>query len=177
MDTESALGRTTIQVKSPQDRHRQDTTLVGRRGNIIPTTSRSRPTPLAARQHCQTSKGAKKGTMSMRAITVPLTDKSVKPNDAEDQRVLNKLEVLYEGGSLDGKTADFPTRDVSSVVVGLHRRNQHLFETYKRTICLNVRSGRTIFRWAGLTSTSDNSSSWRRLLAVARIRKLEAIVI
>jgi hypothetical protein len=113
----------------------------------------------------------------MRAITVPLTDKSVKPNDAEDQRVLNKLEVLYEGGSLDGKTADFPTRDVSSVVVGLHRRNQHLFETYKRTICLNVRSGRTIFRWAGLTSTSDNSSSWRRLLAVARIRKLKAVVI
>jgi hypothetical protein len=115
--------------------------------------------------------------MAMRGITVRFTDKSVKRDDAEEHRVLNTLEVLYEGGSLDGKTADFPTRDFSSVVVGLHRRNQHLFETYKRTICLDVRSGRTIFRWAGFTSTSDNSSSRRRLLAVPRIRKLKAIVI
>jgi hypothetical protein len=113
----------------------------------------------------------------MRAIEFGFTDKSLKPSDAEEHRVLNTLKVLYQGGSLDGKTADFPTRDVSSVVFGLHWRNQHLFETYKRTICLNVRSGRTIFRWAGLTSTSDNSSSWRRLLAVARIRNLKAIVI
>jgi hypothetical protein len=93
----------------------------------------------------------------MRAIAVRFTDKSAKPSDAEEHRVLNTLKVLYQGGSLDGKTADFPTRDVSSVVFGLHRRNQHLFETYKRTICLNVRSGRTIFRWDGLTSKSNNS--------------------
>ena len=113
----------------------------------------------------------------MRAITVRFTDKSVKPDDAGEHRVLNTLEVLYEGGSLDGKTADFPTRDLSSVVIGFHRPNCHLFETYKRTISLDIRSGRTIFRWAGFTSKSNNSSSWKRLLAVPRIRKPKAIVI
>jgi hypothetical protein len=95
----------------------------------------------------------------MRTIAVGFTDKSVKPSDAEERRVLNTLKVLYEGGSLDGKTADFPTRDVSSVVVGLHRRNQHFFETYKRTIGVDIRSRRTIFRWDGLTSKSNNSGA------------------
>ena len=113
----------------------------------------------------------------MRAIAVRSTNKSGKPDDAEEHRVLNRLEVLYEGGLLDGKTADFPTRDVSSVVVGVHRRNQHLFETYKRTISLDIRSGRTIFRWAGFSSKSNNISSWKRLLAVPIIRKPKAIVI
>jgi len=113
----------------------------------------------------------------MRTIAARFTDKSVKPDDAEEHEISNTLRVLYEGGSLDGKTADFHTRDLSSVVVGLHRRNQHLFETYKRTICLDVRSGRTIFRWAGLTSIPDNSVSWKRLLAVPRMRKVKAIVI
>jgi hypothetical protein len=95
----------------------------------------------------------------MREIAVRFTDKSVKPSDAEEHRVLKTLKVLYEGGSLDGKTADFPTRDVSSVVVGLHRRNLHFFETYKRTISVDIRSRRTIFRWAGLTSKSNNSGA------------------
>ena len=54
--------------------------------------------------------------------------------------------MIYEGGSLDGKTANLPTRDLSCVVVGLHRGNWHFFETYKRTICVNVRNRRTIFR-------------------------------
>lgn len=95
----------------------------------------------------------------MRAIAFGFTDKSLKPSDAEEHRVLNTLKVLYQGGSLDGKTADFPTRDVSSVVVGLHRRNRHFFETYKRTISVDIRSRRTIFRWDGLTSKSNNSGA------------------
>ena len=33
--------------------------------------------------------------------------------------VLTTLEVIYEGGCLHGKTADFPTRDLERVVVGL----------------------------------------------------------
>ena len=95
----------------------------------------------------------------MRAIAVGFTDKSVKPSDAEERRVLNTLKVLYQGGSLDGKTADFPTRDVSSVVVGLHRRNRRFFETYKRTISVDIRSRRTIFRWDGLTSKSNSGAT------------------
>jgi len=113
----------------------------------------------------------------MRAITARFTDKSFKLDDAEDHGILNRLKVLYEGGSLDGKTADFPTRDLSSVVIGFHRPNCHLFETYKRTISLDIRSGRTIFRWAGFTSKSNNRSPWKRLLAVPGFRKPKAIVI
>src|SRR5215471_1564408 len=128
-------------------------------------------------QHYQTPKDTKKGTMSMSAIAVRCTDKSVKLDDVEERRVLTRLEILYEGGSLDGKTADFPTRDLSSVMVGLHRHNRHVFEAYKRTVCLDIRSGRTIFRYAGLISKSNNSSSWRRLLAMSRICKPNAIVI
>ena len=115
--------------------------------------------------------------MSMSAIVVRCTDKSVKLDDVEERRVLTRLEILYEGGSLDGKTADFPTRDLSSVMVGLHRHDRHVFEAYKRTVCLDLRSGRTIFRYAGLISKSNNSSSWRRLLAMSRICKPNAIVI
>jgi len=115
--------------------------------------------------------------MSVTAIAVRFTDSGEADDDAKDHRVLNRLEVLYEGGSLDGKTADFPTRDLSSVMVGLHQHNRHVFETYKRTICLDIRSRRTIFRYAGLTSKSNNSGSWRRLLAMSRICKPKAIVI
>jgi hypothetical protein len=50
----------------------------------------------------------------MRAITARLTDKSVKL-DTEKRRVLTTLKMIYEGGSLDGKTANFPTRDLSCV--------------------------------------------------------------
>ena len=113
----------------------------------------------------------------MRAIAARFTDKPVKLGDAEERRVLTTLKMIYEGGSLDGKIADLPTRDLSCIVVGLHRGNWHFFETYKRTIWVNVRNRRTIFRWAGLTVKSNNSSWWKRLLVVLRIRKLKAIEI
>jgi hypothetical protein len=114
--------------------------------------------------------------MFMRAIAARFTDKSVKL-DTDKRRVLTTLKMIYEGGSLDGKTANLPTRDLSSVVVGVHRGNKHFFETYKRTIWVNVRNQRTIFRWAGLTVKSDNSSWLKRLLVVLHMRKLKAIVI
>jgi hypothetical protein len=100
-----------------------------------------------------------------------------KLDDVEEHRVLTTLEVVYEGGSLDGKTADFSTRDVSRFMVGVHRSNWHWFETYQRTICVDIRSRRVIFRHAGFTFERNNSSWWKRLLAVLRIRKLKAIVI
>ena len=133
----------------------------------------------------------------MIAILVRFPNESVKFDDVEERRVLTTLGVIYEGGSLHGKTADFPTRDLERLVVGVHRRTSHFFETYKRTICIDIRSRRTIFRYAGLTSKSNNSSWWKRLLchdcpakrksenaneyrvqfAALRIRKLRAIQI
>jgi len=113
----------------------------------------------------------------MRAIMARLTDKPVKLDDAEEPRVLTTLKMIYEGGSLDGKIADLPTRDLSCLVVGLHRGNWHFFETYKRTIHVSSRNQRTIFHYAGLISKSNNSCWWKRLLAVLRIRKLKAIII
>jgi hypothetical protein len=69
----------------------------------------------------------------MRAIAARFTDKSVKL-DTEKRRVLTTLKMIYEGGSLDGKTANFSTRDLSCVVVGLHRGDWHFFETYECTL-------------------------------------------
>jgi hypothetical protein len=135
--------------------------------------------------------------MSLTAILVPFPDESVKLDDVKEPRVLTTLEVLYEGGSLHGKTAKFPTRDFERLVVRVHGRNCHFFETYERTICVDIRSRRTIFRYAGLTSKSNNSSWRKRLLshdcpakrkseganeyraqfAALRIRKLKAIQI
>jgi hypothetical protein len=123
--------------------------------------------------------------MSFTAILVRLPDESVKLDDVEERTVLTALEVIYEGGSLHGQTADFPTRDLDRFVVGVHRRNWHFFETYERTICVDIRSRRTIVRYAGersfampgLTSKPNNSSWWERLLAEFRIRKLKAIEI
>ena len=115
--------------------------------------------------------------MSMRTITARFKDKPVKLDDAEEPRFLTTLKMIYEGGSLDGKTANFHTRDFSSVVVGLHRGNWHFFETYKRTIHVNSRNRRTIFHYAGVISKSNNTSWWKRLLAVVRVRKLKAITI
>jgi hypothetical protein len=112
----------------------------------------------------------------MRAIAARFTDKSVKL-DTEKRRVLTTLKMIYEGGSLDGKTANFSTRDLSCVVVGLHRGNWHFFETYKRTIWVNIRNRRTIFRCGGFTSKSNNGSRWKRLLGVLHIRKLRSITI
>ena len=115
--------------------------------------------------------------MSIRAITARFPDKPVKLGDAEDPRVLTTLKMIYEGGSLYGKIADLPTRDLSAVVVGLHRGNWHFFETYKRTIDVNFRNRRTIFRYAGLFSKSNRTCWWKSLLAVLRIRALKAIII
>jgi hypothetical protein len=123
--------------------------------------------------------------MSFTAILVRFPDESVKLDDVEERTVLTALEVIYEGGSLHGKTADFPTRDLDRFVVGVHRRNWHVFETYERTICVDIRSRRTIFRYAGersfdmpgLTSKPNNSSWWERLLAEPRIHELKAIEI
>jgi hypothetical protein len=112
----------------------------------------------------------------MRPIAARFTDKPVKL-DTEKRRVLTTLRVIYEGGSLDGKTVNFPTRDLSCVVVGLHRGNWHFFETYKRTIWVNIRNRRTIFRYAGFASKTNDSSRWKRLLAVLHVRKLRSITI
>ena len=115
--------------------------------------------------------------MSLKTIAARFTDKPVKLEDAEERRVLTTLKMAYEGGSLDGKTANFPTRDLERVVAGLHRGNWHFFETYKRTIWVNIRNQRTIFRCAGLTVRSNKSNWWTTLLAVVRLRKVKAIVI
>src|SRR5258708_27979186 len=102
-------------------------------------------------------------------------DDSAELGNVEKRRALRGLDVIYEGGLLHGKTADFLTRDLERVVVGLHLPNWNFFETYKRTICVDIRSQRTIFRYAGaLTSKTNNSSWWERLIAVLRIHKLKA---
>jgi hypothetical protein len=121
----------------------------------------------------------------MTAILARFPDESIKLDDVEEHRVLTALGVIYEGGSLHGKTADFPTRDLERLAVGVHRRNWHFFETYERTICVDIRSRRTIFRHAGersfampgLTSKLNNGSWWKRLPAALGIRKLRAIEI
>jgi hypothetical protein len=115
--------------------------------------------------------------MSLTAIAIRFPDESVELDNVEERRVLTALEVIYEGGSFHGKTADFPTRDLERVVVGLHLRNWHFFETYKRTICVDIRSQRTIFRCAGTFKPQQSAVWWKRLLAVLRIRKLKPIVI
>jgi hypothetical protein len=121
----------------------------------------------------------------MTAILVRFPDESIQLDDVEERRVLTVLEIIYEGGSLDGKTADFPTRDLDRLVVGVHLRSWHFFETYERTICVDIRSRRTTFRFAGgrsfampgLTSKLHNSRWWKRLFAELRIHKLKAIEI
>ena len=113
----------------------------------------------------------------MTAIPVQFPDESVKLDDVEEGRVLTALEVMFEDGSLHGKTADFPTRDLERVVLGLHLRNWHFFETYKRTICVDIRSQRTIFRYAGTFKPQQPAVWWKGLLAVLRIRKLKPIII
>ena len=113
----------------------------------------------------------------MTAILVRFPNESFKLDDVEEHRLLTTLEVIYEGGSLHGKTADFPTRDLERLVVGVHRRTSHFFETYKRTICVDIRSRRTIFCCTGRISKRNNSSWWERLFADLRICKLKAIEI
>jgi hypothetical protein len=100
----------------------------------------------------------------MTALEVPFPDECVKLDYVEERRVLTALEIMYEGGSLHGKTADLPSRDLERVVLRVHGRNRHFFQTYERTICVDIRTRRTIFRYAGLTSKSNNSSSWWKRL-------------
>ena len=113
----------------------------------------------------------------MTAILVQFPDESINLDDVEEHSILTALEVIYEGGSLHGKTADFPTRDLERFVLGVHRRTSHFFETYERTICVDIRSRRTIFRYAGRTAKRNNCTWWERLLAELRICKLKAIEI
>lgn len=115
--------------------------------------------------------------MSPTTIVARFTDESIKLDNAEERSALTTLKMIYEGGSLDGKTANFPTRDLSCVVIGLHRGNWHFFETYKRTIWVNLRIRRTIFRRAESTVKSNNRNWWSALLANLHIRKPKTIVI
>ena len=115
--------------------------------------------------------------MSLKTIAARLPERSVKLDNVRERKILTTLKMIYEGGSLDGKPANFPTRDVSCIVAGLHRGNLHFFEIYKRTIWVNTRNRRTIFRCAGLTVKSNNSSWWKRLLATIGLRRRQAIII
>ena len=67
--------------------------------------------------------------MSMTAILARFPDESIKLDDVEEHKVLTTLGVIYEGGSLHSKTADFATRDIERLAVGVHGRNWHFFET------------------------------------------------
>ena len=102
----------------------------------------------------------------MTAIAIRFPDESVELDNVEEHRVLTTLEVIYEGGSLHGKTADFPTRDLERVVLRLHLPNRHFFETYKRTICVDIRSQRTIFQLRRHFLNPTTSSWWKRLLVL-----------
>jgi hypothetical protein len=115
--------------------------------------------------------------MSLMTIAARLADEPLKLDDPDKVRILTALKMIYDGGSADGKTENFPTRDLCRVVIGVHRGHWHFFETYKRTIWINPRNRRTIFRYAGVTSKLTNSSWWKRLLAAVHIRKLKAIEI
>ena len=123
--------------------------------------------------------------MSFTAILDQSPDESVKLDAVEKRTVLTTLEVIYDGGSLDGKTADFPTRDLERLVIGVHGGDRHSFETYERTISVDIRSRRTIFHCAGaqsfaipgLSSKPNERSWWERLFAEPPIRKLKAIEI
>lgn len=61
--------------------------------------------------------------MSLTAIAARFTAEPDNLDDTKQRSVLTTLRVIYEGGSLDGKIANFPTRNLSRVVVGLHRGN------------------------------------------------------
>jgi hypothetical protein len=115
--------------------------------------------------------------MALNTIPARLTEAPKKVDDALQPKILTTLKMVHEGGSLDGKAANFPTRDVSCVVAGSHHGNWHSFETYKRTIWVNISNKRTIFRCAGVTVRSNNSGWWKRLGTVLRLRKPDAIVI
>ena len=53
--------------------------------------------------------------MSLTTIAARLPAGSIKLDNARERRVLTTLKMTYEGGSLDGKTANFPTRDLERV--------------------------------------------------------------
>jgi hypothetical protein len=68
----------------------------------------------------------------MTAILVRFPDESVKLEGVTKRRVLTTLKVIYERGTLHGKTADFSSRDVDSFVVGVHGRSRHFFTSPQR---------------------------------------------
>ena len=115
--------------------------------------------------------------MSLQTIAAPLAHTATRLDSSDKPSVSTTLKMIYEGGSLDGKAANFPTRDVSCIVVGSHRGNLHFFETYQRTIWLNIRNRRTIFRYAGVTVKSSNSSRWKSLFAALHLRRREAVIV
>jgi hypothetical protein len=102
--------------------------------------------------------------------------KSVELDNVEEHRVLTTLEVIYEGGSLHGKTADFPRATLSAswlastCLIGIS-----LKLISARSASIFAASERSFATPALLNPTT--SSWWERLLAVLRIRKVEAIVI
>lgn len=63
---------------------------------------------------------------------------------------LTTLRVIFEGGPRHGETRDIENRDVREITYGINR-NPHLgiFDRYKRTIGIDIRTGRVIFRFAG----------------------------
>ena len=67
--------------------------------------------------------------MSLKTIAARFTDAPAKFGGDQERRVLTTLKMIYEGASLDGKAANFPTRDIACIMVGCHRGNWHSFET------------------------------------------------
>ena len=110
----------------------------------------------------------------MTAIAIRFPDESVELDNVEERRVLTTLEVIYEGGSLHGKTADFPSRDLERVVLHVHGRNRHFFQTYERTICVDIRSQRTIFRYAGLVLNPTTAVGGRGCSATTALQRERA---
>ena len=93
--------------------------------------------------------------MSFTAILDQFPDESVILDAVETRTILTTLQVIYDGGSLDGKTADFPTRDLERLVIGVHGGDRHSFETYERKISVIFAAGETIFHCAGAESFAD----------------------
>ena len=77
--------------------------------------------------------------MSVAAIEVRFPDKILKPDDVEEPRVLTTLEVIYEGGSLDGKTYLSPETFKAMTTEAPAMRAVLSFQPLRRTPGLRVR--------------------------------------
>ena len=58
--------------------------------------------------------------MSNDGDLVRFPNESVKLDDVEEDKIPTALEVICQGGSLDGKIADLRTRDIERLVAGFH---------------------------------------------------------